>query len=383
MTRVRAALFGLGFLLLTAGCATTGGSEYAAPPPYPNYVDNSIFYAQLDPYGTWVEVPPFGLCWVPDNVPWGWRPYSYGYWATTDYGWTWISDEPWGWATYHYGRWADDGQYGWIWVPGNEWAPAWVAWRSSDEWVGWAALPPDAAWSPDGLSGYDENSIPADQWCFVRGHKMLNPDIHTSMAPSERNQVLFGRTHDVTRYTVREDKPVNQGVEIAVVQKLAGRPPQQLTIVDMQHPEAGHAQDIQGATVRMFRNTLRPTSQTTNAHAQPHFAPRPPAHTAPKTIASTQALEQQREAQERQAQAALERERQELAAEQAEELKQAKPGPAQQEIIQRQEAERKALEARTQKENQRLQAQLKRRFAKAGGDTTKVHPAPKTTLNVK
>jgi hypothetical protein len=383
MTRMRVALCGLGFLLLllTAGCATTGGSEYASA-PYPTYVDQSIFYAQLDPYGSWLEVPPFGLCWVPDDVPWGWRPYSYGYWAYTDFGWTWMSDEPWGWATYHYGRWLDDPGYGWVWVPGNEWAPAWVAWRTSDEWVGWAALPPEASWSPTGLSGYQESSIPTDQWCFVRGQKMLNTDLRTTLAPSVRNEMLLQRTRDITRFEIRAGRPVNQGVELVTVEKLAGRRPPQLTIVDASQPEHGRAQDVQGETVRMFRNTLRPMPANTNVQSAPHPAPRPPA-AAPKPIATTQALEQQRQTQARQAQAALERERLELDREQSEELKKASSAAEQQAILQRHAAERQAFEQRRERENQRLQAQLKRRFAKAGGDTTQVHRAPAKTVNVK
>jgi hypothetical protein len=346
-------------------------------------MDESIFYAQLDAYGSWVDVEPFGMCWVPDNVPWGWRPYSYGYWAYTDYGWTWISSEPWGWATYHYGRWLDDPNYGWAWVPGNDWAPAWVAWRTSDEWVGWAALPPAASWDPAGLSGYEDNSIPSDQWCFVRGRKMLNPDLQTSLAPAVRNEMLLQRTRDVTRFGERDGKPVNHGVEVVTVEKLSGRRPPQLTILDAAHPEAGRAQEVQGETVRMFRTTLRPTPATTNVnvHSQAHPAPHPP-RSAPVAVTNSQVLEKQREAQQREAQAALQREQLELNREQVDELKQAQTAAQQQEIIQRQAAERKALEERKAKENQRLQQQLQRRFAKAGGDTTQVHhPAPKV-LNV-
>jgi hypothetical protein len=33
---------------------------------------------------------------------------------------------------------------GWVWVPGSEWAPAWVSWRESDDYIGWAPLPPEA-----------------------------------------------------------------------------------------------------------------------------------------------------------------------------------------------------------------------------------------------
>jgi hypothetical protein len=66
-----------------------------------------------------------------------WRPYTNGRWVYTDAGWTWISEEPFGWATYHYGRWARLRNIGWIWVSGDEWAPAWVSWRKSNDYVGW------------------------------------------------------------------------------------------------------------------------------------------------------------------------------------------------------------------------------------------------------
>ena len=71
-----------------------------------------------------------------------WRPYADGYWAYTDVGWTWVSNEDFGWATYHYGRWARLRDHGWVWVPGREWGPAWVSWRTGGDYVGWAPLPP-------------------------------------------------------------------------------------------------------------------------------------------------------------------------------------------------------------------------------------------------
>jgi hypothetical protein len=113
-------------------------------------VDVSIdfFYDALQPYGDWIYVDGYGYCWepYPELVGNGWQPYTDGYWAYTDAGWTWITDEPFGWATYHYGRWMQN--YGrWCWVPGYEWAPSWVSWRQSDEYIGWAPLPPEASWS--------------------------------------------------------------------------------------------------------------------------------------------------------------------------------------------------------------------------------------------
>ena len=105
------------------------------------------FYDGLAPYGDWVYVDGYGYCWQP-GVEEGWRPYTNGGWIYTNAGWTWSSDEEWGWATDHYGRWMLTTEFGWLWVPGYEWAPAWVSWRKSDEYVGWAPLPPEATWQP-------------------------------------------------------------------------------------------------------------------------------------------------------------------------------------------------------------------------------------------
>ena len=105
------------------------------------------FYDGLAPYGDWLYVDGYDYCWQP-RVEEGWRPYTNGSWIYTDAGWTWSSDEEWGWATDHYGRWMSTRDYGWLWVPGYEWAPAWVSWRTSDDYVGWAPLPPEATWQP-------------------------------------------------------------------------------------------------------------------------------------------------------------------------------------------------------------------------------------------
>lgn len=96
------------------------------------YVSRDIYGAEdLDSYGRWVYVPPYGWVWAPYVAP-GWAPYRYGRWAWLDfYGWTWIGYDPWGWAPYHYGRWFYHGPYGWCWWPGgfgrHYWRPALVA----------------------------------------------------------------------------------------------------------------------------------------------------------------------------------------------------------------------------------------------------------------
>ena len=96
----------------------------------------------LDPYGTWSEVPDYGPVWTPQQGP-DWSPYSSGRWVwEPGWGWTWVSYEPWGWAPYHYGRWMVYGG-NWVWWPGPVvaypgyypvWAPAYV------NFFGWGGI---------------------------------------------------------------------------------------------------------------------------------------------------------------------------------------------------------------------------------------------------
>ncbi len=107
-----------------------------------NFDPVRTFYSSLQPYGHWLNIHGGLLVWKPISPHPYWRPYIDGYWLWTKWGWYWVSNEPFGWIVYHYGRWHFDQFYGWIWIPDNEWAPAWVEWRYSDFYIGWAPLPP-------------------------------------------------------------------------------------------------------------------------------------------------------------------------------------------------------------------------------------------------
>jgi hypothetical protein len=165
--------------------------DQAPPPPGEAQVDVSVdqaspnstatyenFQEGLAPYGQWVNVPGYGHVWRPANVQSDWRPYYHGRWEWTDEGWLWVSEEPWGWATYHYGRWAFEPSYGWVWIPGYQWAPAWVTWRYSPDYVGWAPLGP-------GFSVY-VTSYPAvfGWWTFVPCTRFVGfPVVSVAFAP--------------------------------------------------------------------------------------------------------------------------------------------------------------------------------------------------------
>lgn len=218
----------------------------------------SLFYDDLQPYGRWVDEPSYGHCWVPGGVAADWRPYSYGHWVYTDFGWTWVSDEPWGWATYHYGRWFDDPGYGWVWVPGSVWGPAWVDWRWSDDCVGWAPLPPQAGWSAwGGLSFHDATVIPARGWCFVEPRAFVSADLRTRVFPVARNQEFFRRTRDITRIETRGGRPMNPGIAVASIEQRTGRRVERLNVVDVSSPARGRGQFRNRESIGFYRPAVR------------------------------------------------------------------------------------------------------------------------------
>jgi hypothetical protein len=175
-----------------------------------------MFYEKLDSYGEWRETNDYGYVWQPREAETArdWRPYTEGRWAYSDAGWTWISDEPFGWATYHYGRWVRLRRIGWVWVPGREWAPAWVSWRTSKDYVGWAPLPPEARFDRrSGIHNWADNyyDIGPDQYAFVSSNDFGAEHVRRSVVPAERNISIVIETTNVTRITFSNTMIRNEG----------------------------------------------------------------------------------------------------------------------------------------------------------------------------
>lgn len=201
---------------------TTAGGPVGADP----VVD--MFYNDLAPYGEWYYIDGPGWVWSPYDVDVDWRPYQYGHWAYTDYGWTWASDEEFGWAVYHYGRWHQSPRYGWVWVPGSEWGPAWVAWQESDAWVGWAPLPYNVGWRAgvglDWGHGNVHVSIQSGNWSFVATRYLVEPQVYHHIAPRTRNTTYIKTTRHVTNYTYIDNRVINNSVQVNNVVKAVGHP---------------------------------------------------------------------------------------------------------------------------------------------------------------
>jgi hypothetical protein len=264
---------------------------YQEPPE--DVADVSVFYEPLAPYGTWIALPEYGQVWVPRDVSPEWRPYTIGRWVYTDYGWTWVSDQEWGWAPFHYGRWTFVASYGWVWIPGTVWAPAWVVWRHSPGWVGWAPLPPQVVVRP-GIEIRAANidmHINPSWFCFVEEHRILAPHVRTYIAPPARNVSLIQVTQNVTHYTVIQNRVVNRGIPVERIERVIARPVPRMRIVEAQAPEV-----MQRAKVREREREVvlfRPT--TPSVVGQPSARVQAPQNTPPPQSAPGTALPQQQE----------------------------------------------------------------------------------------
>jgi hypothetical protein len=202
-------------------------------------VDVSIdfFYDNIGSDGSWVEVADYGYCWQPtiavSNTKW--RPYSDGYWAYTDVGWTWVSYEDFGWATYHYGRWTRLRDRGWFWVPGREWGPAWVSWRTGGDYVGWAPLPPrgrDVDYDNRPISGHVdvEFDIGPSYYNFVEVRYIGEPVLRERIVEPHLNITYISNTVNVTNISYTNSLVYNYGPDYDTMSRYSTRPIRRMTI---------------------------------------------------------------------------------------------------------------------------------------------------------
>ena len=98
-------------------------------------------FDELDFYGQWHRLDPYGWVWRPTVVR-EWQPFLNGHWIWSQYGWMWVDYDAWGWATSHYGYWTTDFMLGWVWIPDYQWSPVQCDWLIYDDWVCWSPVPP-------------------------------------------------------------------------------------------------------------------------------------------------------------------------------------------------------------------------------------------------
>ncbi len=347
------------FLTLTCCAVSYGQGDVRTPAGAPGgTVSVSYFYDALSADGQWFDDPANGWCWTPYDVSADWRPYNDGNWEYTDYGWSWASNEPFGWATYHYGRWFLDDTYGWAWVPATEWAPAWVAWRLSDDYVGWAPLPPAARWDDaSGLAYTDAGTIPSDEWSFVPRENMFDASLSLQVSSVGRNVTLLAGSQDATRFEVRGGHPANVGIEIGLFEKRIGHPVARARIVDVDAPTRGDGRAAGSGNVGFFR----PAFQASPAGHAP--APAMQQRRSPIPDVDMQRVRAQ---QQRKLESDLASEHTRLVRDQQNELRSPRASAAPAAIRQRQVVEQQAFDAHAAKQRQVLGQRMQKQVVRPG-----------------
>jgi hypothetical protein len=224
----------------------------------------SDFYQPLGAYGSWVEIDGYGRCWQPSGVASGWRPYSSGYWISTDAGWCWQSSESFGWATYHYGRWNDDPQRGWYWVPQTQWAPAWLSWREGGGYAGWAPLPPRAR------AGIEVSvNLAPSSYLFVDERHFSEPI--SPRAVIVNNSTIINKTTVINETHVTNNVTFNSGPRVASIERATGQTIKPVPVGQVRAAERGKTgpRSIAPATAATNRLDQRPATTTNGAGAAP------------------------------------------------------------------------------------------------------------------
>jgi len=243
----------LGMFLALNACHPTHvivQNEQPAPTPVQQEVSYQNFYDELSPYGHWIDYPGYGYVWMPVVGP-GFKPYATnGYWIYTDMGWTWASNYSWGWAPFHYGRWFYEGAYGWMWMPGNEWSPAWVSWRRSNDYYGWAPLGPNV-----GLDVYGGSyNPPSNYWCFVPHQYISSPRVNNYYVNESRNVTIINNTTIINTRVVNVTNNNNTRIN------------NNARNVYMNGPDRQEVERVTGSPIRpaIIRENNRPGEQLNN-----------------------------------------------------------------------------------------------------------------------
>ncbi len=265
---------------LFVAAAVIGFSAQAAKAQVSVNVTIGGFYDELAPYGRWVDCR-YGQCWVPARVAADWQPYSNGQWIYTEYGWTWVSNDPWGGNPYHYGTWAFIEGYGWSWVPGTIWAPAWVTWSYSNDYVGWAPLPPTLVFGASGYSGRPV-VVTQTQYVFVPTNRFVGRNVATVRIPAAQTAAIFRQTKPVTSFGVTGGIVRNTALPMETIERAAGGKIETRSI-----QTAGTAPRVVSAgTARLA--VVAPAREMKAASARPQAAPRSEPQKVPRSPAPPQ-----------------------------------------------------------------------------------------------
>ena len=254
-------------------------------PPAQTVVTYQYFYDSLAPYGSWIYISDYGYCWQPTVavVNTSWRPYYHnGRWLWSDWGWYWHSDYTWGWAPFHYGRWHRHHHYGWLWMPDTCWGPAWVSWRYSPSYCGWAPLPPGAHYRAGFGFTYHGSKVDLhfgfglgySDYAFVPYHRFHGHYAHQHGVVGQQAQTIYNETKVINNYITGDNNTIiNNGVGRDYVANVTKQAIPTVMVRDLPANSAANARPDRIERQGEKQVVYRPVLPQTPSGAAPAVAP--------------------------------------------------------------------------------------------------------------
>ncbi len=154
-------------------------------------------------------------------------------------------------------------------MPDPVWAPAWVCWRNTGQYAGWAPLPPGVAFRPGTgtLTFHGRPVVPgfhfglgADAFAFVNVAHFLDHHLTASVVPHSQNGSLFGKTVVTAGITSGVGGLSNRGLDAAVVAATSLGTVHQIALRDVGAPVSGgiraESLSLGGKSLSVFRPQL-------------------------------------------------------------------------------------------------------------------------------
>jgi hypothetical protein len=195
--------------------------------------------------------------WRPRGFDSDWSPYSDGQWVYTYTGWVWSSSYDWGWAAYHYGRWVYYDLYGWVWLPGRYWAPCWVQWCYTSDYIGWYPLYPRwYGWHHHGHYGWHDRYYHGghhNNWVVVHRNKFTEKINKNVIIDKNKNaEIINGaKTKALVKYDGKNF--VNVGPKVTAIEKNTG---QKITPKQVNYNGSKGVSKVDNTSVSVYRNDL-------------------------------------------------------------------------------------------------------------------------------
>ena len=206
--------------------------------------------------------------WRPRNMGSDWSPYSEGRWVYTYSGWVWATDYDWGWAAYHYGRWVFNEMWGWLWMPGRYWAPSWVQWSYTSDYIGWYPIYPRCyGWHRYGHYGRHDRYYHGGRhhhWVFVNRNRFTERINKNVVVDKSKYSDILSISKNKAIVKFDGTSIVNVGPKVQTIEKNTG---QKISPKEINHNSVKGVTKVDNNSVSIYRNDISKKDKVTNQNS--------------------------------------------------------------------------------------------------------------------